>query len=138
MLPQRWPPTAGRWTRRSAIKFSSTISPEVSHALSAETDLLPSLVVEWLVAQAHGEPLREQLWGSAQALERHHRATRVARFREDAGVRREWPQARGVGRTELHTVARAVLRQPRRGGQADQEDGRCACPRLRLRRSLAQ
>src|SRR4029434_1804342 len=79
------------------------------HALSTEADLLPSLDVERPVAAAHGEPLREQLWWGAAAPECHHRAARIARFREDAEPCHQRPEARGAGRARLHAAARALF-----------------------------
>src|SRR6266498_4794037 len=81
------------------------------HALSIEADLLPSLDAEWPLAEAHREPLREQLWRGAAAPERHHRAARIARFRKDAGLCHQRPEARGAGRAQFHAAARALLRE---------------------------
>src|SRR5450755_5167696 len=69
-------------------------------ALSPEADLLPSLDTERPLAEAHREPLREQLWRGAAAPERHHRAARIARFREDAGSCDQRSEARGAGRAQ--------------------------------------
>src|SRR6266513_1191968 len=77
------------------------------HALSIEADLLPSLDAERLLAEAHREPLREQLWRSAAAPECHTQAVRSAHFRKDAGLGHHRPEAQGAGRahfTLLHEL----------------------------------
>ena len=109
----------------------------VRHALSTEADLLPSLDAERPLAEAHREPLREQLWRGAAAPERHHRAARIARFREDAGLRHQRPQARGARRTQLHAAARALFREHGRRRQGDQRHVRSARARLRVGAALA-
>src|SRR5438034_1220661 len=81
------------------------------HALSTEADLLPPLDVERPLAETHREPLREQLWRGAAAPERHHRAARIARFREGADPCHQWPETRGAGRAQLHAAARALFRE---------------------------
>ena len=73
-----------------------------------------------LSLQAHRKPLREQLRRGAAAPERHHRAARVARLREDAGLRHQRPEARGADRAQFDAAARALLREPGRRRQADQ------------------
>src|SRR5438034_2336907 len=81
------------------------------HALSTEADLLPSLDAERPVAEAYRESLREQLWRGAAAPERHHRASRIARFREDAGLCDQRPEARGTDCAQFDAAARALFRE---------------------------
>ena len=91
------------------------------------------------VAAAHREPLREQLRRRAAAPERHHRAARVARLRQDARLRDQRPEARGAGRAQLHAAARALFREPgRRRHKPTRGDGGGAGARLRLVRPLAR
>src|SRR6185312_9501406 len=107
-----------------------------SHAVHAETDPLPSLEAERIVAEADRKPLREQLRRRHAPPERDHRAARVARFREGTGPRRERPEARGAGGAQFHAPPRALLREPRRRGRSHGCHARGAGARFRLLRAL--
>ena len=78
-----------------------------------------------LSLQAHRKPLREQLRRGAAAPERHHRAARIARYRQYAGLRHQRPEARGTGRAQFHAAARALFREHGRRRQGDQQ----RCPK---------
>src|SRR5437660_3101189 len=99
---------------------------------------MPSLDALFPLGEAHREPLREQLRRGAAAPERHHRAARVAGFREHPGPCAEWAQARAARRAQLHAAARALLREHGRRRPADEGDDRNPRARLWLARSLAR
>ena len=125
MLPRRLPFTAQRARcrcRNSICTFFQRMRG-TSNEISIEADPLPSLDAERPLAEAHREPLREQLRRGAAAPERHHRAAGIARFRHDAGLRHQRAEARGAGRAQFHAAARALFRQHGRRRQGDQ--GRC-------------
>jgi len=109
----------------------------VRHALSTEADPLSSLDAQRPVAEAHRKPLREQLWRRAAAAERHYRAARIHRLREDAGPCHQQPETRGADRAQLDPAARALFRQHGRRGQGDQRHVRSAHARLRVGATLA-
>ena len=69
-------------SRRSGRRAPLPDFMETDMTIPARTHLLPSLDAERPFAEAHREPLREQLRRRAAPPERHHRAARVARFRE--------------------------------------------------------
>src|SRR6185437_3342286 len=86
----------------------------------------------------HREPLREQLRRGDAAPERHHRAARIARFREDPGPPRQRPQARAARRAQFHAPARALLREPGRRRATHEGNDRRPRDPLRLVRAVAR
>src|SRR5438128_793218 len=92
---------------------ASTTTDGGTHALPARTHLLQAVAAERPFAQAHREPLREQLRRGAAAPERDRAEAAVARFRRHAGLRDQRAQARGARRAQFDAAPRALFRPPR-------------------------